>query len=165
MGDSGGTTREEQERLRWLAEFAHRIREDRAAGRRTIRGAAWALTRYFRRQESLASARGLPIDPMREGTGRPNRALDDPGRIFDRQVAYAIKLAEQDDRARHAGRPERELYGWLAQHFGAGRACAWIAEAADLGEALVTERIERARRVVQRRLRRIGALEDGRGTE
>lgn len=138
--------------------------EEIAAGRRTIRGAAWALTRYFRRQESLSSARGLPID-HREGSGRPNRALDDPGRIFDRQVAYAIKLAEQDDRERHPGRPERELYRWLAEHFGGGRACAWIAEAAGLGEALVSERIERARRVVQRRLRKIGAMEDGSAEE
>lgn len=164
MGGSGGTTPEHQARLRANVARADRIREDRAAGRRTIRGAAWALTRYFRRQESLSSARGLPLD-HREGSGRPNRALDDPGRIFDRQVAYAIKLAEQDDRERHPGRPERELYAWLAEHFGGGRACAWIAESADLGEALVSERIERARRVVQRRLKRIGALEDGREAE
>lgn len=164
MGGSGGTTPEHQARLRANVARADRIREDRAAGRRTIRGAAWALTRYFRRQESLSSARGLPID-HREGSGRPNRALDDPGRIFDRQVAYAIKLAEQDDRERHPGRPERELYRWLAEHFGGGRACAWIAEAAGLGEALVSERIERARRVVQRRLKRIGALEGGREAE
>lgn len=163
--DSGGTTRAEQARLRGLAELAHRIREDRAAGRKTVKGSAWALQRYFRRQESLSSARGLPLDPMSEGTGRPNRALDDPGRIFDAHVAYAIKLAEKDDRERHPGRPDRQLYRWLAQHFGAGRACAWIAESAGLSEAHVTERVQRARRVVQRRLRAIGALEDGREAE
>jgi hypothetical protein len=166
VSDSGGTTPEEQRRLRALAELAHRIREDRAAGRRSVRGAAWALQRYFRRQESLSSARGLPVDAAQEGTGRPNRALDDPGRIFDAHMAWAIRLAEEDDRERNPDARPRQLYRWLGQHFGAGRATSWIAEDEELPESKVTERVQRARRVVQKRLRAIGALEDdGRSDE
>jgi hypothetical protein len=161
MAGSGGTTREEQERLRRHAERAHQIREDRAAGRRTVRGAAWALQRYFRRQESLSSARALPIDAAQEGSGRPNRALDDPGRKFDAHMAWAIKLAETDDRERHPDAKPRQIYRWLAQHFGLGRACSWIAEDDGVSEMHVTERVKRARRVVQRRLKAIGALEHG----
>jgi hypothetical protein len=154
----------ERRRATALAYRVKMILEDRAAGRRTIRGAAWALCRYFRRKESLSCARGLHLDPDREGSGRPNRALDDPGRIFDAHVAYAIKLA-QDDAARGLAGPERDkrreqLYVWLEQHFGAGRACSWIAEDAGVGEGLMKGRLERARRIVHRRLREMRLLED-----
>lgn len=141
--------------------------------------AAWALRWYFSTRMSWGSARGLALDPEHEGSGRPNRGLDDPKRRLFAVLAGAIKAAEADDQQRNPARPapfmrwqrvraspqriEDQDTGWLCQHFGTGRAYTWIAESEGWTELEVSTRVERALRVVRDRLREGGWLEGGDG--
>lgn len=134
------------------------VLETRATGRRTLRSAAVALKWYALTRSAWMSPKALPIDPDREGTGSPNRGLDDPKRQTFAKVAFAIKKAEQDDRERHPTCPA-PLFRWLMQHFGAGRGYAQIAESEGWPEADVSARLERALRVVRVRLREREVLE------
>ena len=147
-----------QEQLRKNAERADEIREQRATGRRTLPSAAWALRWWANTRLAWGAPKGMPLDPEREGTGAPNRGADDPKRRAFAAVAFAVKVAQDDDRERHPTRPA-PLDRWLAEHFGGGRAYHWIAEGAGWGEAEVSSRVERALRVVRDRLRERGWLD------
>lgn len=132
---------------------------DKAAGRRRWRGPVAAIRWWANTRAAKAVARGLPIDPDREGSGRPNRGADSPVHMQWAAVTYAVKLAEEDDRREHPARPA-PIARWLVDHVGYGRAYAWIAEEAGVwGEAEVQRRVERAIREVGKRLRARGMFQ------
>jgi hypothetical protein len=141
----------------------HERNEERATGKIRFRSAAAAVRWYYRTRESWGSARGLAIDPDHEGTGAPNRGADDPKRVRFAAVAYALRLAEEDDRSNHREKCA-PLARWLAQNVAGGRAYAWIAEETNgrWSELEVTRRVERALREIGKRLRERGLLESQR---
>lgn len=157
---SGGTTPEEQARTRALAELATRILEDRAAGRKRWRGAAAALRWYALTREAWGSAKALTMRD--EGSGVPSRGAENPARRRFAAVAVGLAQAERDDRERHTGKPA-PVTRWVTEHFGGGRAYAWIAESSERWtEVEVEERMRRVVRVVRDHLRTGGWLDEGR---
>lgn len=163
MSDSGGTTRAEQARLRAYAEMAERIREDRAAGRKRWRGSAAALRWYAMTREAWASPKAITMRD--EGSGVPSRGSENPARRRFAAVAWGVELADRDDAARH---PEKRapVLRWVLEHFGAGRAAAWMAEETkgrrvEWTEMEILNRLHRFCRVVRDHLRGGGWLEGG----
>jgi hypothetical protein len=158
VSDSGGTTPDQQARLRALAEAATRHREDRAAGRKRWRGAGAALRWYALTRESWASPKALTMRD--EGSGAPSRGSDSPARRLFAAVAGAMKEAEIDDQERHPTKAA-PLLRWTLEHFGGGRAFAWMAEESGIwSEVEIEGRMRRMCRVVRDHLRRGGWLED-----
>jgi hypothetical protein len=96
-----------------------------------------------------------------EGTGTPSAGSDSPARRLFAAVAGALKEAELDDQGRHTTKPA-PLQRWVLEHFGAGRAFAWMAEGSKVWtEVEIEGRMRRACRVVRDHLRAGGWLEDG----
>jgi hypothetical protein len=161
MSDSGGTTKQEQARLRSLAEMAHRIREDRAAGRKRWRGAAQAFRWWAFTRTAWASPKALTMRD--EGSGTPSQGADSPARRRFAAAAMAVKAAELDDRERNPEKPA-PVERWIASHFGGGRAAAWIADdQPGWSEPEVLARLHRFCRVARDQLARSGWLEQDSG--
>lgn len=160
--DSGGTTKHEQDRLRSLAEMAHRIREDRAKGRRRWTGAAQALRWMCAVKASRASPRALQV--RRDSPGPPSaEAIEATDRALA-AVYGAVKDAKLDDARRHPEKPAR-FEVWIPMaYLGAGRvrgySDAQIAERSPgWSEVEVHDRMARMLRVVRDHLRGEGMLE------
>lgn len=129
--------------------------EDRAAGWRCWRGASQALTWYARTRSAWSSPKGMPLEIE---SGPPSRGAESPSRRRFAAVAGAIRRAELDDRERHREKPA-PLARWILEHFGAGRAYAWM-ESREWSEAEISRRMHRACRVVREHLEAGGWLED-----
>jgi hypothetical protein len=131
---------------------------DRQAGRKRWRGAGAALTWYSRTRAAWASPKALTVRD--EGTGAPSLGAESPARRLFAAVAGAIAEAERDDRERNAAKAA-PLPEWIAEHYGAGRALMWMAEASSRWtEREMQDRMRRMCRVVRDHLRRGGWLED-----
>lgn len=136
---------------------ADEIREARANGTHTLRSAEEAIRRWVIRHHAWCSPKAIPLDV--DGSGRPSRALDDPARVEHAAVCAAVRIAQDDDRDRNPTKLA-PLEEWLAAHFfGVGRnSSLTYAEIADRfpgrwTEVEVARRMERAIRVIRKRLR------------
>lgn len=146
-----------QARARQGAERAEASRERRAGGAKLFGGAHAALRWYFETRQAWGSARALPITAMDEGSGAPSLGADAPGRVAFAAVAWALLLAERDDRATAGGAPIGE---WLSQHHLLGRSYETISEWTNgrWSTDQVKRRMGRAHGVVAQRLLERGLL-------
>jgi hypothetical protein len=159
-GTCGQTCPEErrrQARARRGAERAEEARERRAGGAKLFGGAHAALRWYFQTRLAWSSARALPITAMDEGSGAPSLGADAPGRVAFAAVAWAVRLAEKDERATAGGAPVGE---WLAAHHLLGRSYDTISEWTNGRWSVdqVKRRLGRAHAVVAERLLERGLL-------
>lgn len=139
-------------------------REERATGLRCWRGSAHAIGWYAGHLIHRSSPRSIALHVDRVDGGGRDRAEVEARKAA--AVAFAIGAAERDELERHPARPA-PVRTWLLQHFapGIGRSFAWIAESGGWHEADVAARVQRAARVVGKRLRANGWFEDDRQEE
>lgn len=162
----GANTYRDEPAARRRYERTARIIDERATGRRRFKSASQALRWWATTRDAWSSARGLAVDPEREGTGAPNRGADDPKRVAFAAVAYAVKLGRIDDEERNPSRPA-PLEAWLRLHFlGRGRNSGLsyeqlAEEQAGFSAVDIGKRVQRAIRVVSARLKAGGWFERG----
>lgn len=169
MADSGGTTREEQDRLRRRAERARQYLEDRAAGRKRWSGAGAALRWMVEVHHRRSAARGICYSGDGSSGFRSLAAVEQTQAALA-AVYAAVKDAKEDDRERNPERPA-PVEGWIRMAFlGSARVRGYsngqIAEhSRGWSELEVKARMARVLRVVRDHLRAGGWLTGGSNDE
>jgi hypothetical protein len=139
-------------------------RTTHAEGLARWRDEADALRWWARDREHRSSARGVVLDPNREPGSNPNRAAEDPRWARRAAIAYALKLAADEDRKAHPGRPA-PLERWLLLRArGRGRSLGFsLEQLADDTPGWtayeVRRRMRAALRVIRERLAERGLFE------